>query len=417
MIQDTCQQDKSLQDKSQQDKSQDETMIATINDTIKDTIKDIREPFTIEKLLNINKILYDIVTNHKNKITYYHTNKSWDKFKKLSNEYELIFTTPNTGSNISGYCPVSRSFFKLWEILYDFNDIFFLNPSSPLKCLFLAEGPGGFAEALIKYRTTQLHNLNINTHIDKYYGMTLKSNHDKNIPEWKITKDIFKNIQITYGADNTGNLYNYSNLEYLHNNIEPMDFITADGGFDFSADFNGQEESSFRLIVCEILTALLVQKTNGTFILKVFDMFTLNTLKIIHLLKSFYETIYIVKPLTSRPANSEKYLVCTSFVGINPNNNHLILLLTNLVKNYTEQNLNQTMSKIHFDQHILQNLISFNLHYSIRQVFYIQRTINYINQFSQKGVNQDSPEMNAIMTDHIRKSKKWCQKYDIPLQI
>lgn len=379
------------------------------------------EKKTIEKLLHTNKVLYDIVTSHKNKITYYHNNKSWDRFKKLSNEYELIFTTPNTGTNISDYCPVSRSFFKLWEILHDFNDIFFPNPASPLKCMFLAEGPGGFAEAFIKFRTMKLSEMNVNQS-DKYYGITLKSNHDKNIPEWKITKDVLKNIQINYGADNTGNLYNYCNIEWLHNNFEPIDFITADGGFDFSADFNGQEELSFRLILCEILSAIFLQKKGGTFILKVFDMFTLNTLKIIQVIKLFYDTVYIVKPLTSRPANSEKYLVCTHFKGIDANKN-IIDLLINLVKNYTEQNLQHTMNKIIFNPSILQNLISFNLHYSIRQVFYIQRTINYINQFAHNPISQnpkyiiqESPEMNIIMNDHIRKSKKWCQKYNIPLQ-
>ena len=31
-----------------------------------------------------------------------------------------------------------------------------------------------------------------------------------------------------------------------------MDIITADGGFDFSIDFNKQEQLSNRLIFCEI---------------------------------------------------------------------------------------------------------------------------------------------------------------------
>lgn len=129
----------------------------------------------------------------------------------------------------------------------------------------------------------------------------------------------------------------------------------------------------------------------------------------------FYDKIFIIKPLTSRPANSEKYLLCTGFKGKEVNL-RIVNLLTNLVKNYNEQTLRQTMSQINFESHILQNLISFNLHYSIRQVFYIQRTINYINQFSSKLSNQDSSEMNSIMNDHIRKSQKWCYKYNIAIQ-
>ena len=78
----------------------------------------------INELLEKNIILRDIVYSHKEKITQYYVDKSWDKYKKLSNEYELIFTNPNAPSNISKYTPVSRSFFKMWEILNDFKELF-----------------------------------------------------------------------------------------------------------------------------------------------------------------------------------------------------------------------------------------------------------------------------------------------------
>ena len=46
----------------------------------------------------------------------------WDKSKKLSNEYELIHL-PNKkmrGQSIAKYEPLSRSYFKLWEMIVDF---------------------------------------------------------------------------------------------------------------------------------------------------------------------------------------------------------------------------------------------------------------------------------------------------------
>ena len=43
------------------------------------------------------------------------------------------------------------------------------------------------------------------------------------------------------------------------------DLVTADGGFDFSTNFNKQEQSSLRIIFCEIVTALSVQKKGGAF--------------------------------------------------------------------------------------------------------------------------------------------------------
>ena len=50
-------------------------------------------------------------------------------------------------------------------------------------------------------------------------------------------------------------------------NYNCCDFITADGGFDYSVDFNKQEEISVNLIFCEILYALILQKQDGCFIL------------------------------------------------------------------------------------------------------------------------------------------------------
>lgn len=353
-------------------------------------------------LLNLNDRLSQTITRYKNMITQYHNNKSWDKFKKLSNEYEMIFTTPNTGTNISEYTPVSRSFFKLWEMLHDFDTVIFRNGESNIRCLFLAEGPGGFAEALVKYR----HNKNMLN--DQYYGISLRSNNDKNIPEWKLQKGIMKHVKIIYGEDNTGNLYNINNIEYLRKNLgdHSLDFITADGGFDFSSNFNNQEDISFRLIFCEVLAALMLQKDGGTFILKVFDIFSENTLKLLQLISCFYAKIYIVKPLTSRPANSEKYLICT---GFHMYDKSILVKMTQVVREYNDSTLSAFIKSINYDERVLSCLIAFNTSYIIRQVFYIEQTITYINRFSSKS----DEEMTRILNDHARKSKKWCSKYNI----
>ena len=96
----------------------------------------------------------------------------------------------------------------------------------------------------------------------------------------------------------------------MQNNFE---IITGDGGFDFSVDFNNQEIISNKLILSQIIYALTMQKFNGTFILKIFDMFSKSTQDYIYLLSLFYNKVYIFKPQTSRLANSEKYIVCKEF--------------------------------------------------------------------------------------------------------
>ena len=52
-----------------------------------------------------------------------------------------------------------------------------------------------------------------------------------------------------------------------------MDFVTGDGGFDYSINFNQQEEDSLNLIYAQILFAIILKK-GGSFVLKLFDTFT-----------------------------------------------------------------------------------------------------------------------------------------------
>lgn len=354
--------------------------------------------------LAYNKKLYDVVTFYKNKITQYYENKSWDKYKKLTNEYELIFTSPNATHNVSKYAPVSRSFFKLWEILHDSKVELF--SCDNMKCMFLAEGPGGFAEAMMKFRG-DYHS----GHEDEYYGITLKSNNNKMIPDWKYRNS---KLQISYGKDGTGNLYNVDNIDDVcgHLGTHSMDFITADGGFDFSSDFNGQEEMSLRLITCEIYSALRLQKEGGAFIVKVFDIFTPYSIKLLGLVSSCYKSAKLIKPLTSRPANSEKYLLCN---GYTPKQEVIDALRRLCLCKWNEgaptQSHMNVINAIETSNIISRNLVVFNMLYVSRQVSYIQKTIDYIKQFNNVPENGI---IKKILDSHIDKVKKWCMKYDIP---
>ena len=80
--------------------------------------------------------------------------------------------------------------------------------------------------------------------------------------------------------------------------------VTADGGFDWD-DENFQEQEAYQLILGESIAALRVQNKKGSFILKLFETFTVASLKIIYLVSSFYEESYICKPLFSRSATTE----------------------------------------------------------------------------------------------------------------
>jgi 23S rRNA U2552 (ribose-2'-O)-methylase RlmE/FtsJ len=179
----------------------------------------------------------------------------------------------------------------------------------PIKTFHLAEGPGGFIEATLRMR---------NNPLDQYIGMTLIDKNDINVPSWKKSGLFMrenKNVFIETGADKTGNILSLQNFVYCKEKYKSsMDFITADGGFDFSNDFKNQENSIVSLLFAQIAYAVCMQKCSGNFVLKIFDCFMQHTIDLLYLLSSFYKTVYICKPQTSRYANSEKYIVCIDFI-------------------------------------------------------------------------------------------------------
>ena len=191
------------------------------------------------------------------------------------------------------------------------------NQQAPIKTFHLAEGPGGFIEAFVNLRKSSVsHDVYSK---DIYTGITIIDDcRDYNIPGWKKTKDFLREnstVKLEYAKDGTGNLLNIGNFEYCVKKYgSTMDFITGDGGFDFSTDPNHQEETMTNLLFAQVCYALTMQKYGGAFILKIFDCFTASTVDIIYILSAFYEKVYIAKPFTSRYANSEKYIICKNFL-------------------------------------------------------------------------------------------------------
>ena len=90
------------------------------------------------------------------------------------------------------------------------------------------------------------------------------------------------------------------------------DLITADGEFECD-DNNFQEQETYKLVLGEIVAALNVQAKNGNFVLKIFESFTIPTIKLLYILSSFYNEMYIYKPSFSRPTESERYVICKGF--------------------------------------------------------------------------------------------------------
>jgi 23S rRNA U2552 (ribose-2'-O)-methylase RlmE/FtsJ len=351
---------------------------------------------------SLSRYLYEI----KDKID--KIEKDWNIFKKYTNPYEYINTiVPYKKKSVSKQKHLSRSYYKMLEILYIF-DIRF--DSAPIRCFHLAEGPGGFIEATIQHRKCA---------DDMYIGMTLVDDvNDPNIPAWKQSDHFLKNnpnVFIETGIDKTGNILSLDNFAYCSEKYgSSMNFITADGGFDFSVDFNNQEINMGNLLFAQICFALTMQKQGGTFILKIFDCFMHHTIDLLYILSSFYEKVYIFKPNTSRLANSEKYIVCKNFLFSTyttffPFLHRAFEKMTTNISNktiYLSRFLNVSVSYI-----FIIKLEEYNAILGQNQIENIHFTISLIdNKHKQEKID------NLIKTN-VQKCMHWCLKYNIEYHV
>lgn len=384
--------------------------------------------FNIKLLNNVNyyssKTLYNYLIDIKKEIDKY--NILWDNYKKFTNPHEYIHTYNNDiKSSVCKLKPISRAFYKLIEICNIFS---LLNYDKSIKTFHLAEGPGGFMEA-VNYLRNNYHN-------DEYYGITLIDD-DINVPSWRKSKTLIENKKyiIEYGPSKDGNLFKKQNLDYYYNNMfNSVDLVTGDGGFDFSLDFNNQETNSLKLILVQVIYALCIQKRGGNFVLKIFDIFTLPTIQIIFILSSVYENVYICKPNTSRIANSEKYLVCKNYKYNKNIIKYFINNFNNIFNNDTTNNI-YSILQIKIPHLFINKIEEYNAIYGQQQIENINFTINLINisnskkykkkdQLDEKKnevsdnesdlLKNENNNLEIIKKNNLQKCIQWCVKNKLP---
>ena len=312
---------------------------------------------------------------------------------------------------------LSRAFYKMWEILMYFD----IGSKKDLNYAALAEGPGSFLQAVLKFREKYNYDLKK----DKYFGVTIHPENGNNIEMGKqflghyekvypslinIHKTVPLETANKYKGKSNGDITNVKTISLFKKEISKSkkysDLVTADGGFNWD-DENFQEQEAYQLVLGEGIAAIRVQNIKGSFVLKLFETFTIVSLKIIYLISSFYEESYICKPLFSRSSNSEKYLVCKGFKYDQVKD---AKLLDKKIKN-----LEDILSSITSDQYLqdiypdlvlpdsyIEDFKFINIMIANDQQIMINKIITYID-----GNNYYGDEYHAYKNKSIDATKWW----------
>ncbi|XP_062521278.1 cap-specific mRNA (nucleoside-2'-O-)-methyltransferase 1-like [Corticium candelabrum] len=216
-------------------------------------------------------------------------NRAAMKMANIDSSFHFMFTEP-----LDSY-PNGKKMVGPYDLLY-FADI--------------CAAPGGFSEYVLWRRQSNMA---------KGFGLTLKGS---DVNDFKLDDffaapvEFFEPHYGVNGARGDGDITNADNLTAFREFVlsetdnKGVHFVMGDGGFSVKNQENIQEILTKQLLLCQFLCALSILREGGNFVCKTFDLFTPFSVGLIYLLYRVFDRICIFKPVTSRPANSERYVVC-----------------------------------------------------------------------------------------------------------
>lgn len=239
--------------------------------------------------------------------------KEMEEARARSNVYETI------GASIF----LNRAAVKMANIDSVFNRMFtepkfrdgqqsLVHPEEPFYFADVCAGPGGFSEYILWKKQWRA----------KGFGFTLKGKSDFTLHKFLVgPPETFDTFYGVGGINGDGDVFRTENIEELRKYIlnstqdQGVHMMMADGGFSVEGQENIQEILSKQLYLCQFLTALSIVRPDGHFVCKLFDLFTPFSVGLIYLMYRTFNHISIHKPVTSRPANSERYIICKNLRG------------------------------------------------------------------------------------------------------
>lgn len=219
-----------------------------------------------------------------------------DLKKQLSGVDISIIKSVNPFESIGKSIFMSRESIKLTNIdaVYQLSgglwNIHSMQTESVITFCDISGGPGAFSQYLFWRHPNSIG-----------YGITLRNNSGK--LDWKVKN---KNFTPYYGPDDTGDLYsNWNNFRdfILEKHDDGVDLAVANGVFD-------DEFKSSKILTIELYLGISCVNHHGNFVCKVFDTVNKYTYDLIYLLSLAYNDIIMFKPMSSRPADAERYIVC-----------------------------------------------------------------------------------------------------------
>jgi len=201
-----------------------------------------------------------------------------------------------------------------------------------------------------------------------------------------------------YGAENDGDISRPDNIRSFGITSHLMDkkgfdMVTSDVKYIPQGPENFDEEEMVNIPVHfgHVLCSLITLAKGGTAILKQFTYFEAPSVSILYLLCGCFEKVQIVKPITSRPANSETYVVCTGYKkNISKSRMNHLLRIADYIHDLNTVPLGcpSLFIKDEIPQTFIDRIIEINNELANMQIEDINRNIRLFNQFQFEPIDK-----------------------------
>jgi len=200
-----------------------------------------------------------------------------------------------------------------WMKMYETMTLVDLPKAGEWNTFHIAEAPGNFILAINHYIYNHKPQMHWNWHANSFkdiFGSKDGQYLDDNYGIMKSYPDKW-----LFGSDSDGDITSPSNIETFAE-IFPgtLNFVTSDVKYvPLVEDYNEEENQNIPVQMGHLLISLRTLKKGGTALLKEFTFMETAKISQLWLLACVFKELHIIKPVTSRPANSEVYVLCKGY--------------------------------------------------------------------------------------------------------
>jgi hypothetical protein len=278
----------------------------------------------------------------------------------------------------------SNAFLQMWEILFTFN----LIDGDKVNSVSIGKTPGDSISAISMYRDKFFSKQSKNdVHTGYIVEATSENAKDKNISYGKLFE---KDKRIT--VNKSGKLV----LSDVKNSIDVSNtnLIVACGNVTWNNRVL-QEQESFTFEISQIIIGIEKQAKGGHMVLKIYEMYTDLTVKLIEYAASLYNEVFIYKPYTSKKSKSDRYVVFKEFLD-KDTKKHVAVLRTLLEASVSGKYVNDFFVGTALQSNFKNTIVDSNVGIGSRQFQNIYEIVDFINKENYRGDDYQNKRQDQI---------------------